>query len=66
MARFLGADLAGGPALKGQALSPSGDHVIPLSKGGHHTASNVVPACGPCNSVKSDGPAPPFVIEPAA
>ena len=42
------------------------DHVIPLSKGGNHTASNVVPACGSCNSAKSDGPAPPFVIEPAA
>lgn len=42
------------------------DHVIPISKGGNHTASNVVPACGPCNYAKSDGPAPPFVIEPAA
>lgn len=42
------------------------DHVIPISKGGNHTASNVVPACGPCNFAKGDGPAPPFVIEPAA
>lgn len=42
------------------------DHVIPLSKGGNHTASNVVPACGPCNYAKSDGDAPPFVVEPAA
>ncbi len=41
------------------------DHVIALSRGGHHTASNVVPACGPCNSRKSDGPAPPFVRPPA-
>lgn len=39
------------------------DHVIPLSRGGNHTASNVVPACGPCNSRKGDGPAPPFVID---
>ena len=30
------------------------DHVIPLSKGGKHDKSNVVPACGPCNSIKRD------------
>lgn len=28
------------------------DHVIPLSRGGHHTKENVVPACKPCNSRK--------------
>lgn len=28
------------------------DHVISLSKGGGHTASNVVPACRPCNTPK--------------
>ena len=30
------------------------DHVIPLSKGGQHTAGNVVPSCKPCNSRKKD------------
>ncbi len=30
------------------------DHVIPRSKGGLHTWDNVVAACEPCNSTKSD------------
>lgn len=25
------------------------DHVIPLSRGGHHRIGNILPACGPCN-----------------
>ena len=29
------------------------DHVIPLSRGGTHTPSNIVPACQSCNSSKS-------------
>jgi len=29
------------------------DHVVPLSRGGKHSASNVVPACQHCNSSKS-------------
>lgn len=41
-------------------LPPSGkhrgfieqDHIIPLSRGGTHTAENVCPACSQCNSIK--------------
>jgi len=28
------------------------DHVVPISRGGEHTASNIVPACMSCNSSK--------------
>jgi CRISPR/Cas system Type II protein with McrA/HNH and RuvC-like nuclease domain len=30
------------------------DHVLPLSRGGRHCVSNVVPACGQCNKMKAD------------
>lgn len=30
------------------------DHVVAMSRGGSNTAKNVVPACGPCNSGKSN------------
>lgn len=30
------------------------DHVEPTSRGGSHTAANIVPACGPCNASKGD------------
>lgn len=30
------------------------DHVVPIVRGGTHTAANVVPACKPCNSSKRD------------
>lgn len=34
----------------------SQEHLTPLSKGGSHTLSNVVPACTSCNSKKARGP----------
>lgn len=34
------------------------DHVVPLAKGGNHTASNVVPACSHCNYSKGARPLP--------
>ena len=34
------------------------DHVLPLARGGHHIAGNVVPACMSCNQHKSAGPPP--------
>lgn len=36
------------------------DHVVPLSRGGWHTASNIVPACQSCNSSKGDREAPTY------
>lgn len=45
----------------GKALEQ--DHVTPLSKGGNHTASNIVPACRSCNAKKHNGP-PPILVQP--
>jgi len=39
------------------------DHITPLSKGGAHTKTNVVPACQPCNSKKRDK-APLVSVQP--
>lgn len=36
------------------------DHVIPLTKGGIHDKSNIVPACRSCNSRKNTRQAPSF------
>lgn len=35
-------------------LKPTQDHVIPVSKGGHHIKENVRPACRRCNSSKNN------------
>jgi len=35
---------------RGEGLTP--DHVMPLSRGGDNTLSNIVPACGRCNLKK--------------
>jgi 5-methylcytosine-specific restriction endonuclease McrA len=39
------------------------DHITPISKGGAHTASNIVPACSLCNSKKHAG-APLIPVQP--
>ncbi len=39
------------------------DHITPLSRGGNHTASNIVPACQSCNSKKNVG-APLRPVQP--
>jgi 5-methylcytosine-specific restriction endonuclease McrA len=36
----------------GKACEPTIDHLVPLSRGGQHIASNVKPACLSCNSSK--------------
>jgi uncharacterized CHY-type Zn-finger protein len=38
----------------GEKKALTQDHIIPISKGGHHTKDNVIPACQPCNSRKSN------------
>jgi 5-methylcytosine-specific restriction endonuclease McrA len=39
------------------------DHIIPLSRGGDHTVSNIVPACMSCNR-KKHANAPPVPVQP--
>ena len=46
------------------------DHVTPVSKGGSHTMSNIVPACSTCNKRKNAGPplkpVPPLLLLPTS
>jgi 5-methylcytosine-specific restriction endonuclease McrA len=42
----------GGCAYCGGSEDIQPDHVVPLSRGGSNSITNVVPACGPCNSDK--------------
>lgn len=39
------------------------DHITPVSKGGEHTLTNIVPACRSCNSSKNAGK-PPIPVQP--
>lgn len=38
------------------------EHVIPLTRGGTHTADNVVPSCKPCNSAKGNRTAAEWLL----
>lgn len=37
-----------------KASAPEIDHIVPISKGGHHTMTNVQTSCRSCNAAKSD------------
>ena len=41
-------------ALCGEQTQLTRDHVIPITKGGEHTASNIIPLCRSCNSRKGN------------
>jgi 5-methylcytosine-specific restriction endonuclease McrA len=36
--------------------APIPDHIIPLSKGGHHVPENTMMICNECNTIKGDRP----------
>lgn len=36
-----------------QALATEFDHVVPVSRGGHHSIGNLLPVCGTCNRSKN-------------
>lgn len=42
---------------------PTMDHIVALSRGGSHTASNVIPACEPCNTRKGSTYVTRFLTE---
>lgn len=44
----------------GASRSLTRDHVRPLTRGGAHTASNIVPACRLCNEAKDNKPLEAF------
>jgi 5-methylcytosine-specific restriction endonuclease McrA len=44
--------------------APTKDHVIAITRGGHDTASNIVPACQSCNSRKHSRPVFAMVSTP--
>jgi len=39
------------------------DHLMPISRGGNHTAENVAPACAPCNQSKGAKAVMEFLAE---
>lgn len=41
--------------------NPTQDHMVPLSRGGHHTKENITPACVSCNSSKGTKTAPEYI-----
>ena len=49
-------------ANKLEALQVTMDHVVPLSKGGKSTKSNIVVCCKPCNSKKKHMTAVEFLL----
>lgn len=38
------------------------DHIVPLARGGEHSAENMAPSCGPCNSSKRATPLLQFLL----
>lgn len=42
----------------GESKDITQDHVLPISRGGNHTAANIVPACMDCNRRKHAAYAP--------
>ena len=60
------ADYGNACAYCNQARPLTMDHVTPLSRGGEHSAENVVPACRECNSAKRVRPLVVFLASRAS